>query len=433
MDSDALERRLAAIEVRLDKLEAGRARRAPAAAPAPHDEPAVINYTLIGKSVLMIGGAYVLRALTELGALNERAGVILGFFYALAWIGVAGRALARGRRTVALFDAGTAALIASSLVWESTSRFHALTPPVAAAMIVIASFALLVVARVRHDSVLAMFAAGMTGITCIGLTIATGAILPQLVAIAVVAIAIVIEGMWPSYLALALTIASGGVAVPMIFLGGGATAAAIVLSVLLAVMFALAILRRDPLLLIGAGWAGLIASLLAIQPWALPLLWSAAALMCAAIGRRWSAVSVPASLWCIAAGVACVASPKALPVVAVVAAISLTMTRRELAPVSRFVFLAVATIAAIASAFVFLPETTPMIRTAIIALAAVALSLLPIPEGSVIARVLLAIGGLKLLLDDLRAGQATAIVVALALYGGAMVIVARRRRQAVTV
>src|SRR5213075_2474886 len=97
-------------------------------------EALVVDFTLIGKSILVIGGAYLLRALTELGWLPELAGIVLAFLYAITWIVIAARALSRAKRTVALFDAATGAMIAGALIWEATTRFHALTSLAAAAL-----------------------------------------------------------------------------------------------------------------------------------------------------------------------------------------------------------------------------------------------------------------------------------------------------------
>lgn len=100
----------------------------------------------------------------------------------------------------------------------------------------------------------------------------------------------------------------------------------------------------------------------------------------------------------------------------------------------RLTLLSVATVAAIVIALSGLAGSEPALaalnRTAVLAVAAAALALLGrfIAEGPLIARVLLVIGGGKLLFEDLRVGRATTMVIALAIYGGAMLIVARKRR-----
>jgi len=419
---ERLETALQEIDARLAKIEREPHRARRSAEPQPEVEPSGVDFALIGKSVLMIGGAYVLRALTEMGYLNELAGIVLAFLYAMVWIWIGNRAT----RTVALFDAGTAALIAGSLTWEATARFHAITPPVASAMIVVAAIALLWVARRRNDPAFALIGFGMTGMIGIGLAITTGDVLPPLVAVALMSILSAAEGIWPSYATLALAVVSAGMAAPLMFLPRGTHAAIVIITIVSGVMYALALRRREPLLVIAAAWSGLIASVLAIQPAFLPSLWATAALVSAVLARQrdWHAMAFHSAFCSVAAAAACIASPPSLPIVAVVSAISLLVANR-----ARIVFLAVATATSIMAVMVFLPESSPVIRTAIIALAAVTLSLLRTVEAATLARILLVIGGLKLLFDDMRLGRATTIVIALALYGGAMVIVARRRRQ----
>jgi cyanate permease len=69
------------------------------------------------------------------------------------------------------------------------------------------------------------------------------------------------------------------------------------------------------------------------------------------------------------------------------------------------------------------------VRTGAIALVAFALSFLSrkIGEAQTLAWILLVFGGVKLLAQDLAIGNATSLVVGLALYGGAIVLVAHRR------
>ncbi len=77
--------------------------------------------SLAGFSVLIFGGAYLLRAFTESGVLPPLGGVIAGAVYALIWIWIADR-------KHAVYLAATAAAIAFPLVWETTARFHYVSP-----------------------------------------------------------------------------------------------------------------------------------------------------------------------------------------------------------------------------------------------------------------------------------------------------------------
>src|ERR1700692_399020 len=49
----------------------------------------MIDLALIGKSLLILGGAFLLRAATDSAAVSKPAGVVVGLLYAIAWIAVA--------------------------------------------------------------------------------------------------------------------------------------------------------------------------------------------------------------------------------------------------------------------------------------------------------------------------------------------------------
>ena len=53
-----------------------------------HD--ATVWLTLAGRTLMVLGGAYLLRAITESGRLPASAGVVIGLGYALAWLGASG-------------------------------------------------------------------------------------------------------------------------------------------------------------------------------------------------------------------------------------------------------------------------------------------------------------------------------------------------------
>ena len=106
--------RLTAIERRLEVLEGGRAPVPPVAQTA--EPPAVRSertegsgrpiselLPIIGRTVLIIGGAFVLRAITEAGLLGLGAGAAAGIVYALVWIVLAHRMASGGRRLNATF------------------------------------------------------------------------------------------------------------------------------------------------------------------------------------------------------------------------------------------------------------------------------------------------------------------------------------------
>jgi len=102
--------------------------------------------TLLGRTFIVFGGAYLLRALTESGRLPDAAGIALGFAYALIWLGAAWRD-AGPRRMSAQFHGVTAMLVGLPLVWEATTRFRFLGPGSAALVLALVSTLAFVVAR----------------------------------------------------------------------------------------------------------------------------------------------------------------------------------------------------------------------------------------------------------------------------------------------
>jgi hypothetical protein len=104
-------------------------RRDPAA-PAPtagpeETAPTTVNVLgLAGRAFLILGGAFLIRALTEGGTLPKGLGVLLGILYAAAWATTA----YRSEGVVASLYAVLSALLIFPLLFESTTRFEVLTP-----------------------------------------------------------------------------------------------------------------------------------------------------------------------------------------------------------------------------------------------------------------------------------------------------------------
>ncbi|HEY7699226.1 MAG TPA: hypothetical protein VIE88_12470, partial [Vicinamibacteria bacterium] len=138
-----LERRMSA----LDRKEV--AARAPSPGAVAVESDFTGGFALVGRTLLALGGAYLLRALTEAGVLPQLAGVSLAAVYAGAWIFFADRAGKRGRSTSAAFHIGSAALVAYPLIWETTVRLQLLGTEASAAALVGFTVAILAVAR-RH-------------------------------------------------------------------------------------------------------------------------------------------------------------------------------------------------------------------------------------------------------------------------------------------
>jgi hypothetical protein len=106
--------------------------------------------SLLGRTMLVFAGAYLVRALTEAGTLSLGAGVLAGLAYALGWLVAAERAAAAGAAASASFHASAGALIAHPLVYEAAVRWGALDPRAAAAALVIVHAAGSALAARRH-------------------------------------------------------------------------------------------------------------------------------------------------------------------------------------------------------------------------------------------------------------------------------------------
>ena len=135
---EALGRQLLELQLRLQKLEARYsdvrrlgARRAAAdddsgssRSPSPASPGALEpgSIALFGRALVVLGGAYLFRAVSERGLVPPLAGAVAALLYAALWIVVSDRSAAKGRRRAALFHGGTGVVIGVSLVWEATVR-----------------------------------------------------------------------------------------------------------------------------------------------------------------------------------------------------------------------------------------------------------------------------------------------------------------------
>ena len=148
---ERLRNRLEALEQRVDALEHPPAADWPhpfaevesalAAASAAVEPPAQPGnlFPVVGKALLGIAGAYVLRAVEETSALPRLTVAAAGIAYAFLWLVWAARVRGGPRFTSSIY-AGTSALILAPMLWELTLRFNVL--PAAAAAVVVCGFAL---------------------------------------------------------------------------------------------------------------------------------------------------------------------------------------------------------------------------------------------------------------------------------------------------
>lgn len=139
---DDLERRVSLLEQRAAPLpaSAGQPIAAPPAPPLPEFAFSSGALTILGRAMLGIAGAYLLRALEESGSLPRLAVASAALLYAMLWLAVAARVRDQGWPASTTY-ACTSALILAPMLWELTLRFNLL--PAAATAAVLAGFALL--------------------------------------------------------------------------------------------------------------------------------------------------------------------------------------------------------------------------------------------------------------------------------------------------
>ena len=200
----SIERAVAATGVSDADDSASSALPAPSTRPAPSAPPAlpalvredlVTMLSFVGRTFVALGGAYLLRALTDAAVVPLPRGIALGLVYAMGWLVMSDRAGAANRRTSAAFHGLVATIIAFPLLWESVTRFQLLTPDAAALALALVTALTLAVALQQRSQVLAWIAVLAALATLLALMSATRVVLP----FAVDAIALGVATLWIGY------------------------------------------------------------------------------------------------------------------------------------------------------------------------------------------------------------------------------------------
>jgi hypothetical protein len=130
----------------------------------------------MGRLCLVFAGAFLVRSLTDAGAIPKGAGVLLGLAYAGLWALIADRAARQGKQLQASGFAISASLIAFPLLWEATHGFKVLAPNAAALLLLAVASALMAVAW-RGSMQAAAWVVTLGAITTgFALTVATAAV-----------------------------------------------------------------------------------------------------------------------------------------------------------------------------------------------------------------------------------------------------------------
>lgn len=162
-------------------------------------EAATVVPTL-GKAVLALAGAYLLRAAAESGVAPRRLFLLAAIGYAVAWLMWAARKHRKSRFASMVFGM-TAAFVFAPLLWEGTVRFHDLTPEFASALLVgYVALSLGLAWQQRLEGILWIAVVSAVG-TALALLIAThevGSLTVGLLAIAFITEVAAWRGTWTS-------------------------------------------------------------------------------------------------------------------------------------------------------------------------------------------------------------------------------------------
>jgi len=205
-DMDRLNERVRELERRVSALEGQSEKSATTAAPASPDytlqrprppatwrgfPPAQVPggaVPVVGKAVLGIAGAYLLRAIAESGAIPKFPILVVAIVYAALWMVWAVRTHPVNRFASVTYGI-TSALILSPLLWESTVRFQVLAPAFAAVVLVAFAVLGLALSWKRNLQMIPWVATLATVITAVALIIATHELVPLTAALLAVALA----------------------------------------------------------------------------------------------------------------------------------------------------------------------------------------------------------------------------------------------------
>lgn len=183
-----LEDRVARLERALG--ERSLPREAPTAAAKPHAEPAPrqrwLDVALVGRSLIVLGIGYLLRAITDLPVMPDAVGAAAGLALAAALLALADRAGARGLPASSTYHGATALIITYPLVGELVVRYALIGPAVGAALILAFSVATMVVAGHRRVVPLAWIVTPASLLAIVALATQTGMAAPHAVAVVAV-------------------------------------------------------------------------------------------------------------------------------------------------------------------------------------------------------------------------------------------------------
>ncbi len=190
---EALERRVYALE-HPSQMQPPALVQADTQAATAHTSPALPStqaggaFSVVGKAMLGIAGAYLLRALAESTTFPRAAVIAIAIVYAAMWLVAATRVKPEAWFASVAY-AATSVLILVPMLWELTLRFRVFPPAMASSVLAtfaVASFAL---AWKRHFTAIAWVTAAAGSTAALIMAIATHDLAPFIVALLIMTIA----------------------------------------------------------------------------------------------------------------------------------------------------------------------------------------------------------------------------------------------------
>ncbi|HEX2439319.1 MAG TPA: hypothetical protein VHT71_13515 [Methylomirabilota bacterium] len=152
--------------------------------------------TALGRSFIILGGAFLLRALTDAGTWPSAVGVAVGLLYGLAWLATSVMAARAPDRIRALFDGATALIIGFPLVIEATFKFNLLGATNAAAVLTVLTAGSLLASAITRLQTLAWLTAIGGMLTGLTLMVRLGVVAPY----AIYFVALGVAALWLGYM-----------------------------------------------------------------------------------------------------------------------------------------------------------------------------------------------------------------------------------------